>query len=111
MFKLVSVEFCFKCISSNQRNTYFALPDEGDPNSKRSNILKNLPSRQLSLWKRKARKKMQDGDRSRANDYEAVNSEDSDEDGLDETKSTTRKKKFGQTEPLSERLVKLRKRR
>ncbi|KAL9981399.1 hypothetical protein ACROYT_G010099 [Oculina patagonica] len=85
--------------------------DEADPNSKRSNILKNLPSRQLSLWKRKTRKKMQDGDRSRADDYEAVNSEDSDEDVLDETKSTTRKKKFEQTEPLSERLVKLRKRR
>ena len=91
--------------------TCLALPDEGDPKSKRSNILKNLPSRQLSLWTRQARKKMQHGDRSRANDYEAVNSEDSDEDDLDENKSTTRKSKLEQTEPLSARVVKLRKRR
>ena len=90
--------------------TCFALPDEGDPNAKRSNILINLPSRQLSLWKRKARRKMQEGDRTRANDYEAVNSEDSDEDDLGESKSKTRKKKFEQTEPLSVRLVRLRKR-
>lgn len=53
---------------------------------------------------------MQDGDQTRANDYEAVNSEDSDENDLDESKSTARKKKFEQTEPLSVRLVKLRKR-
>lgn len=91
--------------------TCLALPDEGDPKSKRPNILKNLPSRQLSLWKRQARKKMQHGDRSRANDYEAVNSEDSDEDDLDENKSTTRKSKLEKTEPLSARVVKLRKRR
>lgn len=76
--------------------------------------MKNLPSRQLSLWKKQARKKMQDikADASRAHDYEAVPNDDSDENDLHaETNSTTRKGKFEQTEPLSVRLEGLRKRR
>lgn len=57
---------------------------------------------------------MQDikADGSRAHDYEAVPNDDSDENDLHaETNSTTRKGKFEQTEPLSVRLVSLRKRR
>ena len=54
---------------------------------------------------------MQGKDRSRSHDYEVINNGDSDDDELmDETKSSTRKK-FEQTEPLSVRLMKLRRRR
>ncbi|XP_020629472.1 transmembrane channel-like protein 7 [Orbicella faveolata] len=54
---------------------------------------------------------MQGKDRPRSHDYEAVNNEDSDDEKqMDEATSSTRKK-FEQTEPLSVRLTKLRKRR
>jgi len=109
--RLVSVEFHFKCGTSDRQETCFSLADEDDADSKRAVILKNLPSRQLSLWQRQARRKMKGKDRPRSHDYEAVNNEDSDDEELmDEATSATRKK-FEQTEPLSVRLMKLRQRR
>ena len=54
---------------------------------------------------------MRGKDRPRSHGYEAVNSEDSDdEERMDDATSSTRQK-FEQTEPLSVRLMKLRKRR
>lgn len=84
-----------------------------DPASKKSNLLKNLSSRQLSRWKRHARKKMKDRVHSKEHAYEAVNSEDSDLSDMEEEDEATmsRKGKFEQTEPLTERLKKLRQRR
>ena len=76
-------------------------------------MLKNLPSRQLSLWKQRARERIRERDRTRGKDYEAVNNEDLDEENsdLDDDKITTKKGKYEQTEPLSERVKKLRDRR
>lgn len=106
-----SVQFHFKCVTGDRQETCFSLAEEDDANSRRTDILKNLPSRQLSLWQRQARRKMQGKDRPRSHDYEAVNNEDSDDEKqMDEATSSTRKK-FEQTEPLSVGLTKLRKRR
>ena len=106
-----SVEFYIKFVTGDRRETCFSLADEDDASSKRADILKKLPSRQLSLWQRQARKKMKNKDRSRSHDYEAVNNEDSDDDELAEEATSSTRKKFSQTEPLSVQLMKLRKRR
>ena len=107
----VCVEFHFKCLTGDRQETCFSLADEDDTNSRRADILKSLPSRQLSLSQRRARREMPGKDRPRSHGYEAVNNEDSDdEQRMDEATSST-KEKFEQTEPLSARLMKLRKRR
>lgn len=76
-------------------------------------MLKNLPSRQLSLWKQQARERMRERDRTRGKVYEAVNNDDLDDvnSDLDDDKNTNKKGKYEQTEPLSERVKKLRNRR
>lgn len=90
----------------------FLSSDEDITLAKKPNILKNLPSRQLSLWKQRARAKMQERDRTTGQMYEVVNNEDSDDGSeLDETKQPMKKGKFEQTEPLSVRIVKMRNRR
>lgn len=85
--------------------------DEDDTNSKIADILKSLPSRQLSLWKRRTKRKMQGKDRPRSDGYEAVNNEDFDDEERIDAATSSSKEKFEQTEPLSARLMKLRTRR
>lgn len=107
----VSVEFHFKFVASDWRETCFSTADEDDTHSKRADILKNLPSRRLSLWQRQTRTKMQGKDRSRSHEYEAINNEDSGDDESTDEATSSERKKFEQTEPLSVQLLKLRKRR
>ena len=96
-----------------RNETSFAFSDPVNTTEKKTNILKSLPSRQLSLWKQRAREKMKERDRTRGQGYEAVNNEDFDDgdNDLDETKNPTKKGKFERTEPLSVRIVNLRNKR
>ena len=107
----VCVEFHFKSLPGDRQETCFSLADEDDTNSKIADILKSLPSRQLSLWKRRTKRKMQGKDRPRSDGYEAVNNEDFDDEERMDAATSSSKEKFEQTEPLSARLMKLRTRR
>ncbi|KAM7443038.1 Transmembrane channel-like [Porites harrisoni] len=86
--------------------------DDDNDGVKKVNVLKTLPSRQLSLWKNRARKKMKERDRTRGQIYEAINNEDSDEEhDFESTKRTDKLGKSVQTEPLAVRILRVRKRR
>lgn len=54
---------------------------------------------------------MRGKDRPRSDGYEAVNNEDFDDEERMDAATSSSKEKFEQTEPLSARLMKLRKRR
>ena len=75
-----------------------------------ANVLKALPSRQLSLWKRRAQDRLRQKRHTRGKDYEAIGGEGSEDDDSADSHGAT-KGKFEQTEPLSVRLMRLRQRR